>query len=157
MAPRLWAVLTGELEPLGSERVHVGRAQDGQRSPCHLGEEHRLRGQEEDTRGALQAREEPFHGQVQPPAVSSPERRLLEGRRVPDANGFRASGLLGTVAGGDRAERGRTRSSWVDAGPAEHGLSFGGCACRAPAQSAIGTETASVGPSHQAGATSRSQ
>lgn len=50
--------------------------------------------------GSLQACEEPFHGQVQLAAVSSLETRLLEGRRVPDANAFHASWLAGTLAEG---------------------------------------------------------
>ena len=85
---------------MGSERVHVGHAQDGQRSQFHHGEEHRLGGQEEHMRGSLQACEEPCHGQVQPPAVSSLETRLLEGRQVPDANAFHGSWLVGTLAEG---------------------------------------------------------
>lgn len=111
LAPSLWDVLPGGLEPLGPEHVHVGRVQGGQQSQFHPGEEHRLEGQEEHRHGSLQACEKPFHEQVQPPAVSSPEMRLLEGRRVPDANAFHASWLVGMLAEGNRAECCRTRSS----------------------------------------------
>lgn len=70
------------------------------RSQLHLGEEHRLGGRTENVHGSLQAREEPFHGQVQPPAVSSLETRVLEGGRVPGANAVHASWPVGTLAGG---------------------------------------------------------
>ena len=55
LAPLLWDVLAGGLEPLGLEHVHAGHAQDGQRAPCHPGEEHHFGGREERMYGSLQA------------------------------------------------------------------------------------------------------